>query len=402
MGNGVKGIIKLFNQMSTNVQGKELQEMKGVETRPDAVMKKLRFEVDIENNLERDKVSKIDGKMKPHGTTEVFHATKPDVPRNALMSGKATGPSKPNKSAPKTNKTKGPLMANEDPKLLEAQFLTQKKKIYAMQTELIKKQENFKREHSTLVYLHDRVLNSTGKNLDDSILALNTSLPQELRTIAVQLENEQDRDKKMKLLKSSKDLQLRTAQQESSKMNPNFSRNGRKILQSDKVKDLAVRKTNELMKAEERIMELEEDRDHLEFRVFQHIVSTYRMENEAEIVIMQLQSRLDDAIQKLQVKQNLSQLQNGLKDKKGRKLRDTVLTENTDALKQQGSVLAKKKSCGQFRFSLKRKQGQGAKISTLQTAPDDRSKELLKVKMKTVPRIGTFQRPKEEMKQDVS
>lgn len=45
MGNGVKGIIKLFNQMSTNVQGKEFQEMKGVETRPDAVMKKLRFEV---------------------------------------------------------------------------------------------------------------------------------------------------------------------------------------------------------------------------------------------------------------------------------------------------------------------------------------------------------------------
>lgn len=84
--------------------------------------------------------------MKPHGTTEVFHATKPDVPRNALMSGKATGPSKPNKSAPKTNKTKGPLMANEDPKLLEAQFLTQKKKIYAMQTELIKKQVGISNE----------------------------------------------------------------------------------------------------------------------------------------------------------------------------------------------------------------------------------------------------------------
>lgn len=47
-------------------------------------------------------------------------------------------------------------------------------------------QENFKREHSTLVYLHDRVLNSTGKNLGtvekvkmiDMSSVINRALPQ--------------------------------------------------------------------------------------------------------------------------------------------------------------------------------------------------------------------------------
>jgi hypothetical protein len=96
---------------------------------------------------------------KTQATTAGSRATTPYVSPYAQVTRKTAGPSPqhiaPNKAAPKTDVTEGPLRTNkQDPRHLEMQFRVKKKKMYAVKTELLKKQVRISKSVPTSHIMH--------------------------------------------------------------------------------------------------------------------------------------------------------------------------------------------------------------------------------------------------------